>query len=66
MAKFKKGESVQMASGGPPMTIDGLPGEEKHYRQKPDEYWCRWFKGATEESGSFGEHLLVPYTPPSK
>lgn len=47
------------------MTVDKVPGDaNKHYQQKPDEYWCRWFKGATQDSGSFGEHLLVAYTPP--
>jgi|SwirhisoilCB3_FD_contig_31_3007759_length_236_multi_1_in_0_out_0_1 uncharacterized protein YodC (DUF2158 family) len=66
MAKFKKGDCVQLISGGPPMTIDRLPSDTAHYKQKSGEYYCRWFKGATEDSGSFGEHLLVAYTPPSK
>ena len=64
--KFKKGDVVQVVSGGPPMTIDSLPGGGAHYQHRAGEYWCRWFKGATEDHGSFGEHLLIAYTPPAK
>jgi uncharacterized protein YodC (DUF2158 family) len=63
---FKAGDMVQLKSGGPPMTIDGVPGEGKHYAHKGDEYWCTWFKGATREEGSFGEHVLQRYEPLKK
>ncbi|TPG12046.1 YodC family protein [Sphingomonas oligophenolica] len=65
-SKFKKGDVVQVVSGGPPMTIDAVPGGKGHYQQKPDEYWCRWFKGASPDHGSFGEHMLIAYAPPAK
>ncbi len=64
---FKAGDLVQMKSGGPPMTVDGLPNQKKHdYQHKSGEYWCTWFKGATRDEGSFGEHLLQIYVPPQK
>jgi len=56
-----------MKSGGPPMTIDYLPGERvPAHGQREAEYFCRWFAGATEKNGWFGEHLLEAYTPPVK
>ena len=61
---FKLGDLVQVKSGGPPMTIDGLPSQTKSMSQSPGEYWCIWFKGATRDQGSFGEHLLQRYEPP--
>ena len=66
--KFKQGDVVVMKSGGPPMTVDKVPGDlpypgasEPYY-----EYNCEWFKGATAQNGRFGEHLLVAYEPPKK
>ncbi len=61
---FKKGEIVMLKSGGPPMTVDALPGEEKLAKVKI-EYLCRWFKGASPERGSFAEHILETYVPPA-
>jgi uncharacterized protein YodC (DUF2158 family) len=66
MASFKVGDVVQLKSGGPPMTVDGLPGQKLNYQQGPTEYWCTWFKGATRDEGGFGEHLLQAYIPPVK
>lgn len=63
--KFKKGDVVVLKSGGPPMTVDALPGEQ-HYRKADDEYWCEWFKGASKEAATFGEHVLQAYEPPKK
>ncbi|WP_083967212.1 DUF2158 domain-containing protein [Methylosinus sp. R-45379] len=57
---FKQGDIVVLKSGGPPMTIDELP------NLMLDSYSTRWFKGATQEHGRFGEHLLVKYEPPAK
>ena len=62
---FKKGDVVVLKSGGPPMTIDSLPGEEK-FGANRGEYLCKWFKGATAEKGGYNEHLLQIYTPPVK
>ena len=62
---FQKGDLVVLKSGGPPMTIDGLPGESKTYAATGD-YGCLWFKGANKERGAFAEHVLEPYAKPSK
>lgn len=62
---FQHGDIVVLKSGGPPMTIDAVPGEEK-YPKKKNDYLCRWFKGATEDKGIFGEHLIKKYEPPKK
>jgi uncharacterized protein YodC (DUF2158 family) len=62
---FEKGDVVVLKSGGPPMTIDSLPNEEKFGKIR-GEYGCKWFKGASEERGSFGGHLLEKYIKPKK
>jgi len=66
--KFKHGDVVVMKSGGPPMTVDEVPGEDdRSYPHKPrTDYLCRWFKGASKENGSFQEHVLETYVPPKK
>jgi uncharacterized protein YodC (DUF2158 family) len=60
---FKKGDLVMLKSGGPPMTVDKLPGEVGYH---PDDYHCEWFKGATAQRGTFGEHVLEKYVKPAK
>jgi uncharacterized protein YodC (DUF2158 family) len=62
---FGKGDVVVLKSGGPPMTVDEVPGVRK-YQKGDDEYLCKWFKGATADQGSYGEHLLQKYVPPAK
>ena len=64
--KFKHGDIVVMKSGGPPMTIDKVPGDQisKFGNDTYDEYHCEWFKGATAQQSNFGEHLLETYVPP--
>lgn len=64
--EFSYGDLVQLKSGGPPMTVEGLPGERIHARHAPGNYWCTWFKGATRDSGGFPEHIIQAYVPPSK
>lgn len=64
--KFKKGDLVVMKSGGPPMTIDAVPGDLQKYGEPHTEYRCEWFKGATSQGGSFGEHVLEAYVPLKK
>jgi uncharacterized protein YodC (DUF2158 family) len=61
--KFKHGDVVVIKSGGPPMTVDKIPGEVSF---APDDYRCEWFKGATAQHGTFGEHLLEAYVPLKK
>lgn len=64
--RFKKGDVVVLKSGGPPMSIDALPGEiAVGMGKRESEYLCRWFKGATPDSGWFGDHLLDVYVIPS-
>jgi uncharacterized protein YodC (DUF2158 family) len=63
--KFKKGDVVVLKSGGPPMTVEALPGEVQ-YRKQNDEYMCVWFKGATADEHSYPEHVLQIYEPPAK
>lgn len=68
---FNKGDVVVMKSGGPPMTVDKVPGDVKSsgilsaYDEKYTEYRCEWFKGATKHHGLFGQHL-EKYVPPKK
>ena len=63
--QFKKGDVVVMKSGGPPMTVDKVPGEKHPYGVQYD-YLCEWFKGATSQDGNFGEHLLEAFVPAKK
>lgn len=66
--KFNHGDIVVMKSGGPPMTIDKVPGDRvnSYSHDTYKEYHCEWFKGATAQQGTFGEHLLETYVPPKK
>ena len=66
--KFKRGDVVVMKSGGPPMTVDKVPGDlvSSYSGDTYKEYHCEWFKGATAQQGLFGEHLLEAYVPPKK
>jgi len=63
---FNKGDVVVLKSGGPPMTVDGVPGERMIGKKADDDYLCRWFKGATADQGTYGEHLIEKYVPPAK
>jgi len=72
---FNKGDVVVLKSGGPPLTVDDVPGtlidgqrDELGNPVPPIErvvYLCRWFRGAHPMAGEFGEHLLVKFTPPA-
>ena len=69
MAKaYKKGDLVQLKSGGPAMTIHKAPGDAADvYPHRPlEEYHCVWFKGANKEFGFFAEHVLQPFVKPAK
>ena len=64
---FDKGDVVVLKSGGPPMTVDEVPGEVSGYGAKAREtYLCRWFAGAKPSQGSYAEHLLVKFVAPAK
>lgn len=47
---FKKGEIVQLKSGGPKMTVDEV---------SPFEVECVWFAGAKRESAMFSTETLM-------
>ena len=69
MAKnaFKRGDLVILKSGGPPMTVDKVPGDMPEYGLAPlKEYSVDWFKGATAQHGSYPEHQLEKYEKPAK
>jgi uncharacterized protein YodC (DUF2158 family) len=54
MATFKKGDVVQLKSGGPKMTIISVAASDGDYR-------CAWFSGSKHETGYFPhESLVVP------
>lgn len=62
---FNKGDVVVLKSGGPPMTVDLVPGETDHGGDTRTTYLCRWFRGANKEQGVFSEHLLESYVRPT-
>lgn len=64
---FGKGDIVQLKSGGPPMTVDRVPGETEgsYTSTKLRDYDCMWFKGASRDTGLFGEHMLQPFVSPA-
>lgn len=66
--KFQKGDIVVLKSGGPPMTVDQVPGDlrSSYDHVGRTDYRCEWFKGATAAHGDYGEHLLEAYVPPKK
>lgn len=63
--KFKRGDIVQLKSGGPPMTVDKCPGDPEIGMART-EYQCEWFKGATATQRNFAEHVLQAYVAPTK
>ena len=63
---FQKGDVVVLKSGGPPMTVDEVPGGETYMGSPRKNYLLRWFKGATADSGVYDEHVLMKYLPPKK
>ncbi len=55
--EFKEGDTVQLKSGGPIMTIES--------RQNDGSFWCVWFNtakdGSSEKKGSdFKPFMLTP------
>ena len=58
-ATFKKGEIVQLKSGGPAMTVD----DPKTYG---GDVVVKWFAGSKMESAQVDPETLQPYVPPEK
>lgn len=54
---FKVGDSVQLKSGGPQMTVQFVP------RQGASQYTCQWFAGKKLDSGNFPPDSLTPFVP---
>lgn len=50
MPEFKKGDIVQLKSGGPDMTVTSVQGEE---------IWCIWFAGKKLETESFYKGTII-------
>jgi uncharacterized protein YodC (DUF2158 family) len=59
-AKFRKGDIVQLKSGGPTMTIKQMPDG------LGDEYICQWFGGKKLEQGYFPPESLKKATEDAK
>jgi uncharacterized protein YodC (DUF2158 family) len=56
---FKKGDIVQLKSGGPAMTVE----DPKVYS---GDVACVWFAGAKREHANFDPEALIPYEDPKK
>ncbi|MFM0695632.1 DUF2158 domain-containing protein [Paraburkholderia graminis] len=54
--KFKRGDIVQLKSGGPEMTVNDVPDEYNYH------YHCQWFAGKKLESGNFPADSLKAVT----
>jgi uncharacterized protein YodC (DUF2158 family) len=50
MAEFKAGDTVQLKSGGPVMTIDQIG---TRAGQQGEAAWCQWFEKTKLEKGVF-------------
>jgi len=62
--KFKVGDVVELKSGGPTMTVDGINFSYsdndvlKHDPVGVASYSCKWFSGKKSEHGHFSEEAL--------
>jgi len=56
---FKKGDIVQLKSGGPAMTVE----DPKNYAGDVD---CVWFAGARRSRAPFDPESLISYEEPKK
>lgn len=59
---FSPGDLVQLKSGGPPMTVSKITGDD----YVETGYRCEWFRGAAKENSHFYEHTLQAYVAPAK
>lgn len=53
--EFVVGDTVQLKSGGPVMTVQKVPTNAK----EESHYWCQWFAGKKLERGVFAPNTLV-------
>lgn len=69
--EIKTGNVVQLASGGPEMTVKGIIGDDKSPLSKPEilalkmsgqyedgDVYCQWFLNNKLESGVFKAQML--------
>lgn len=56
--KFKKGDIVQLKSGGPKMTVDAVDGEDAF--STTGGVWAIWFAGAKRERAHFSVEAIIP------
>jgi len=52
MADWKKGDLVELKSGGPPMTVNDIHNNGKLY--------CFWFDGTEQKNGLFNPETVKP------
>jgi uncharacterized protein YodC (DUF2158 family) len=60
MGKFKKGDVVELKSGGPAMTIQDV-GDYVSLGGTENSAHCIWFVGDIKYEGYFDEDNLMPY-----
>lgn len=60
---FALGDTVQLKSGGPAMTVVKTPDKQSGFVD-PDTYTCDWFKGASREHGAFVGASLQAFVAP--
>lgn len=56
--KFKKGDVVQLKSGGQKMTVESYSWNDHTKSYRDDKVDCVWFVGATLKRESFFDYLL--------
>ena len=54
---FQTGDTVQLRSGGPPMTVEGT---------RDGEIRCTWFTGGLRQAEYFDPAMLVRIVPPGQ
>ena len=57
MAEFEIGDTVQLKSGGPIMTIADI----RDYSGSRDGAFCEWFDGKEKKSAMFALRTLTKY-----
>lgn len=62
-AKFKKGDQVQLVSGGPAMVVNTVHAPDSS--DKDFTYFCKWFAGANAKSANFTEPTLKAFAAPA-
>lgn len=56
--QFKKGDKVQLISGGTEMTVEGRASEKLGLKQGGNKIICVWFDGTTLKRDGFEPEML--------